>query len=49
MYANGRALAISGPNETLVGGVGDTEGAKASTAMQGGAGVGMTRQGGVGD
>ena len=44
-----RASAITGLNDTLFGGVGDTEGSRADTSIQGGARFGMTRRGELGD
>ena len=48
MYAYGRASTITVPKETLVRGVGATEGYGAGTAGQGGARVRITGQGWVG-
>ena len=49
MSLKGRASAIPGPKETLLGWVEATEGSGDSTDGQGVARIGMTRQGGVRD
>ena len=48
MSIYGRACTVPDPRETLVGGVGYTEGSGAGTSGQGGARLGMTGQGKVG-
>ena len=48
MSIYGRASTVTDPRETLVGGVGDTEGSGAGTSGQGGDRLGMTGQGKVG-
>ena len=48
MLTYGRASTITGPKETLFGGVGATEGSRSDRSGQGEAGVNMTGQGWVG-
>ena len=48
MSIYGRASTVTDPRETLVGGIGDTEGSGAGTSGQGGARLGVTGQGKVG-